>query len=96
MYGTVARFRVQPGKMEELRELMTSTYGEVEIPGHVFAHAYQADNSTDELWLAVGFTDEAAYRANAADPAQNTRHMAVRSLLAADPEWYDGKIVYSK
>ncbi len=95
MYGTLARFSVQPGKMNELKELMTATYADVEIPGRVFAHAYQADNNPDELWLAVGFTDEAAYRANSTDPAQNARHMAVRSLLSADPDWHDGSIVYS-
>ena len=95
MYGTIGRFRAQPGKMEQLREVMTSTYDGVKMPGHVFAHAYQPDGATDELWLAVGFTDEAAYRANAADPAQHTRHMAVRELLVAEPEWTDGAIVYS-
>ena len=95
MYGTIARFRAQPGKLEELRDAMTRTYEGVEMPGHVFAHAYKPDGSTDELWLAVGFTDEAAYRANAADPEQNERHMALRSLLAAEPEWTDGSIVYS-
>ena len=29
---------------------------------------------------------------NADDPAQHERYVAMRALLAADPEWHDGAI----
>jgi hypothetical protein len=94
MYGTVARLQVQLGKMSELREIVKE-YDALAIPGHQFAHLYEADGSPDEAWMAVGFSDREAYRRNADDSAQHARYMKMRAVLAADPDWHDGSITHS-
>ena len=35
-----------------------------------------------------------AYQANAASPEQDARYQKLRALLARDPEWHDGEVVY--
>lgn len=92
MYGTIARVRVKPGRVEDLRALVTE-YDDLGIPGFVASFLYQADADPDELWLAVAFVDRESYRLNAEDPAQDKRYREMRDLLEADPEWHDGAII---
>jgi hypothetical protein len=44
--------------------------------------------------LATVFTSKEAYLANAGSPEQHQRYLAMRELLAADPDWHDGEIVH--
>ena len=46
-----------------------------------------------EVWLVVDFEDEAAYRANAADPQTDQMAHKYQLMMAAPPEWHDGEIV---
>jgi quinol monooxygenase YgiN len=94
MYGTVARMRIKPGKLEDLRTL-SQDQGTTSIPGHVFFHVYQMDADPNECYLVVGFESREAYRKNAESPEQAGRYAAIRALLDADPEWHDGEIVDS-
>ena len=92
MYGTVARMRVKPGSEQKLLELgrradMRS------IPGLVAEAVYRLDGRPDEYMLVVAFESKEAYLANASSPEQHRRYLEYRELLAADPEWNDGKIV---
>lgn len=92
MYGTVARFKLLPGKEAELLE-MTSGFAALNIDGWVYSTLYRADAGGDEYWLAVGFDSPETYRANADSPEQNQRYEAMRALMAADPEWHDGEVI---
>jgi hypothetical protein len=94
MYGTLARLRVTPGRMEDFRDYIRE-YERVNIAGFNWSHLYQSDKDPNEFWLAVGFEDANTYRSNAEDPAQHERYMKLRALLDADPEWHDGTIVDS-
>jgi len=61
---------------------------------------YRMDQDASECYLAVAFAvafkDKASYVANARDPKQDERYRQLRALLAADPEWHDGEIVWSE
>jgi antibiotic biosynthesis monooxygenase (ABM) superfamily enzyme len=92
MYGTVARFKLLPGKEEELLEL-TGGFAELNVPGWVSSAAYRADAGGDEYWLTVVFENKEAYRANAESPEQDARFQRIRALMAADPEWHDGEVI---
>jgi len=95
MYGTVARMRIVPGSEDALRE-MSSRELRGSVPGLQFQYVFRSSADPTELFLVVGFESEAAYRANAASPEQHERYEETRALLTADPEWYDGEIVYAQ
>lgn len=94
MYGTVARMRVKPG-METQFEAVSREIGSVTAPGQVAVYAYQMDSNSHEFFLAVIFESRKAYVANAQSPEQNARFMKLMSVLASEPEWHDGEIIYS-
>ena len=92
MYGTVARLQVKPGKEAELQRLGQEMAPQ--IPGFVFSRSTDR-RAIRTSYLVVGFESEQAYRDNAASPEQHQRYEQFRALLAADPEWHDGKIIDS-
>lgn len=96
MYGTIATMKVLPGKLDELER----TFDEEErdrlaAKGWLFSHIYRLDSDPDTVMLAVGFKDEASYRANAESPEMYEDYERYRALLAEEPEWHDGEIVQS-
>lgn len=95
MYGTVARLQLKPGMQAKLVEEMAQ-YERLNVPGFVRSMVYRMDHDANELYLTVAFEDKKTYLANAADPKQDERYRRMRALLAADPEWHDGEVVWSQ
>jgi antibiotic biosynthesis monooxygenase (ABM) superfamily enzyme len=93
MYGTVARMKGKPGTEGKFRDLQEE-YEAMTIPGFISSVIYRMDNDANEYYLAVVFDSKESYIANAQSPEQNTRYLKMRELLASDPEWHDGEIVY--
>ena len=94
MYGTVARMVLKPG----MRERFVALWREIDAPGfpaRVAEYLYQSDTDPDELYLAVVFASEEAYRKNAENPAMDASYRRVRELMAADPEWHDGAVIFA-
>lgn len=71
-------------------------YSGLKIPGFVSTMLYRMDRNANDCYLAVAFKDKESYLANARDPKQDERYQRMRTLLAADPEWHDGAIVWSE
>lgn len=94
MYGTVARVRIKPGTAEQWTALQTE-YDDNHIDGFIASYLYRLDVDPDDHYLVVMFRDEASYRANASDPAQDARYRKMRDLLAEDPKWHDGEIIWT-
>jgi quinol monooxygenase YgiN len=94
MYGTIARLRAKPEMGAQL-EALTAEYESLPIPGMVATHLYRLDSDSDGYYLVVIFEDRDSYHRNANDPAQNVRYERMRALLAEDPTWHDGEIVWS-
>jgi quinol monooxygenase YgiN len=93
MYGTIARMRMKPGKVEQLLKIERA--GADTTPGFVFSHVYQMDADSDEYYLVVAFESKEAYHKNAQSPEQHQEYLKYRALLDEEPEWHDGEIVYS-
>jgi quinol monooxygenase YgiN len=93
MYGTVARMQLKPGNLEKMQALVKE-YETLRVPGHVSTVVFQMDKDSNELYMAVAFASKDEYVANANDPAQNTRYQQMIALLAGEPEWHDGEVVY--
>jgi heme-degrading monooxygenase HmoA len=94
MYGTIAQMKIKPGTEEQFKKL-ADEQGASEIPGFVFQHVYRSDSDPNEVFLAVGFENKDAYVANAKSPEQHVRYEQYRALMASEPEWHDGEIVFS-
>ena len=94
MYGTIARLKVKPDRVEALQQL-TASYDDLEVPGFVGTHVYRMDADDTEYYLVVLFEDRDTYRKNAEDPAQDRRYREMRELLVEDPDWHDGEVVWS-
>jgi quinol monooxygenase YgiN len=94
MYGTVARIILQPG----MRERFLMLWHEIDapgFPGRVAEYLYQSDADPDTLYLAVVFESEEAYRRNAQSPAMDASYRRLREMMATDPEWHDGAVIFS-
>lgn len=92
MYGTIARFRVLPGKREEMISLLAQDQDLV-VDGWLADYVYQMDRDSDEFFMVAFFESKGAYRDNADSPEQHFRYLRWRELLADDPEWNDGLVV---
>jgi quinol monooxygenase YgiN len=93
MYGTVARIRAKPGVEKQLLEMINEEQ-ELQIPGLISQYFYRMDADPNEFYLVVIFENRQTYTANADSPEQDARYREFRALLAEDPEWHDGEIVY--
>ena len=94
MYGTIAKLKVKPGKVEALKSHMASVTSRREL-GFVSGNLYQMDADPNELYLAVLFENKETYVANANRPGTNADFEKMMQLLVAEPEWHDGKVVHS-
>jgi len=92
MFGTVAKMKLKPGSYEKMQDLMKG-FEERPVKGFLFNAIYRSQLDPDEVWLVVGFEDEATYRANAADPQTDQMAQQYQQMMAAPPEWHDGEIV---
>ena len=95
MYGTVARMKVKPGKIDDLLKLTVNQVNTRRPKGYLGEIVYKMDNSPNEVIMAVFFADKASYQANANDPEMNKEYEQYRALLDADPEWHDGEVIHS-
>lgn len=95
MYGTVAQFHAKPGTEAQLAAY-NRDIGSIAIPGITATYVYRLDADPNTYFLAVIFKSKEAYLANAADPKQDERYRRLRALLAADPEWHDGEVIFAQ
>jgi len=90
MYGTIARVKIDPAKLEDLIAL-GQRMGVA--PGQVARYVFQMDADPSEFYLIAVFESREAYWSNAQSPDQNQRYQEMRALMLTDPEWHDGEIV---
>jgi quinol monooxygenase YgiN len=64
-----------------------------QVKGFLFDAVSRSQSDPDEVWLIVGFEDEASYGANAEDPQTDQMAQQYQQLLAAPPERHDREIV---
>ena len=97
MYGTVARMKVKPGRLDDLKELFDEWGRERQprIEGAVSGYLYKLDGDPNGAVMVAVFRDKDSYVANADDPEQDKFFRRIRDCLEADPEWNDGEIIAS-
>lgn len=87
MYGTLMRAKVTPENRPAVIALMGEGVG---AKGFHATHVLLPDDDDGSVIAAILFEDDAAYSANAHDPATEEWFGRLRALLEADPEWTDG------
>ena len=92
MYGTLMRCRLLPGKDRAFENYGRRMLEEEAVEGFLGEYVLIPDGRSDEVTVLVLFASEDSYRQNAASPEQHRRYLELRALLAADPEWTDGRI----
>ena len=90
MYGTIARIKIDPTKLQELIEVGQRMDT---APGQIARYVYRMDADPGEMFLVAVFESKDAYWANAQSPEQHQRFMELRAMLLEDPQWHDGDIV---
>ena len=82
MYGTIARIKIDPTKIEELKALGDSMG---DPAGQVARYVYLMDADPGELFLVAVFESKEAYWANAQSPEQHERCLQQHALLIVYP-----------
>jgi quinol monooxygenase YgiN len=95
MYGTVARMKVTPGKMDEFIAFSKEFAAQDRPKGYLGEHIFRLDSDPNQVMMVVLFEDKASYHANANDPEMDKQYQRYRAMLEADPEWNDGEIIYN-
>jgi quinol monooxygenase YgiN len=91
MYGTVARMKVKPGKLDEFREFAWEM-AEQEMAGHIGTNLHVSESEPGVVYMSVVFKDREAYRANADSPEMQSNYERYMSYLEGEPEWNDGEV----
>lgn len=92
MYGTVAKLRVKPGGLDELKNWSPDPDGQAR--GAVAIYAFQMDDDPDQVYTVAVFESREAYVANAESPEQDKRYRQMLKSLEGEPEWHDGEVVF--
>lgn len=92
LYGTVAKMKLKPGAEDKMMKAMEGPQGGPE--GHVATYVFKSDADPNVHFVATIFESSSAYKKFADSPEQDKRFHQMRELLAADPEWHDGEVIY--
>jgi quinol monooxygenase YgiN len=95
MYGTIARYRVKPGKLDELIALTEANRPE-NTGGPGIMIVFQMDRDPNEILAVFASESREAYRAMSEDPATHELYLQMMEFMAAEPEWNDGEIIASE
>lgn len=98
MFGTVAILKPKAGQEQAFVEMLNTWWDtrRTAIKGAIASTIHRNDSNPSELIMSVVFDNEANYRANANDPAQDKWYQELRALLDEDPRWMDGEVLACK
>jgi hypothetical protein len=92
---TFWRMKTQPGKISEIQRIMSSAQDQQRIKerGWEMTVIGTKKDNPDEVWGMVTWDTSDNYYKNAESPDQDADYQKMRSLLTADPEWFDCDVV---
>jgi quinol monooxygenase YgiN len=93
MFGTIAKYRVKPGHVDQLMSDMKDF--ENDPPkGWVYHTIFRSTEDPNEVWMSVVFDSEDSYRENANSPEMGREYQKMLEHLQGEPEWHDGHIIH--
>jgi len=93
MFGTIAKYRVKPGHVEQFMKDMGS-FEDDPPAGWVYHTAFRSTQDPNEIWLSVVFESEESYRKNADSPDMDREYRKTLEHLQGEPEWHDGHVIH--
>lgn len=92
---TFWKMKVKPGKLAELRSVMTRPEAEARIKaaGWQMTIIGTRKDNPDEAWGMVTWDTSENYDKNAASPDQDKDFQKMMQFMAAEPEWFDCDLV---
>jgi len=93
MFGTIARYRVKPGHVDQFMSQMGSFEGDPP-KGWLYHTVFRSSNDPNELWMSVVFENEDVYKTNADSPEMNSQYREMLEHLEGEPEWHDGDVIH--
>ncbi len=95
MYGTIAKVRFKPQRLNDLRDLLDEWNRERRpaVEGVRDGYLMLPDAERGVAYLIAVFSERESYRRNAESPEQDAWYQRFRKVLDADPEWIDGEFV---
>ena len=93
MFGTIARYRLKPGHVDQFMKEMGSF--ENDPPeGWVYHTVFRSTKDPNEIWMSVVFESEDVYRKNADSPDMDREYRKMLEHLHEEPEWHDGEVIH--
>ena len=90
---TFFRMKAQPGKRQAVIDHFAQDEESTrESKGFVRAIVVISNDDLDELMAGVRFDSAENYNANSNDPRTDAWYRELRTMLAADPEWFNGTL----
>jgi quinol monooxygenase YgiN len=93
MFGTVARYRVKEGHVDEFMKEMGTFEGDPP-EGWLYHTVFRSTNDPNELWMSVVFENEAVYKKSADSPEMDRQYRQMLLHLEVEPEWHDGNVIH--
>jgi quinol monooxygenase YgiN len=93
MYGSLITYKPKPearGSFTDLARDWANRRGVA--AGLVVEYVLEPEDQPDAVHVLAVFASREAYRANAADPVMDAEYRTLRTLLTADPTFFDGEI----
>ena len=95
---TTFRSKIQPGKRQALFDLMDKWEREHKAAATGFQRTVVVANNNDEndITTVVFWDTTENYNKNSDRPEQGAWFQEFRSLLASDPQWFDGNVIIDR
>jgi quinol monooxygenase YgiN len=91
-FGTIARYRIKPGRFESLRARM-ERFEDSPPDGWLYSTVFQSTSDPNEVWMTTVFESEEAYRRNADSPDMDKQYQTMLEDLEGPPQWHDGNVI---
>jgi quinol monooxygenase YgiN len=92
-YGTVARYRVKPGREDQILEQMKA-FEQSPPAGWIYTTMFRSTDDPKVMWMSTVFESEELYKKNADSPEMGRQFAGLRENLEADPDWHDGHVIH--
>ena len=94
MHVTQFRFKAKPGQRQAVIDSFQRWDQERKVKAKGFLRGILTSNLKDqeEFMAGVMFDTTENYNANSDDPETNAWFQQLRSLMVADPDWFDGNL----
>ena len=93
MFGTIARYRVKPGRVDQFMGEMGSFEGNPP-EGWLYHTVFRSTTDPNEIWMSVVFQSEELYKKSAGSPEMDSQYRQMLEHLDGEPEWHDGNVIH--